>query len=196
MKYLFLDTETGGTDPVECDVLQIAWQLTDEDFFVIRKASSYLHAVRAISPSAAKVNGLTAGWLDQNAEEPAPVYRNLLQALLEANVLVGHYIPFDIGMLIEDAKRRLNATQEDRHLSGQVTDALKNIKTIDTKTDYVSLNPGWKKRAHPGPRLDELCRFLDIKTDMIRFHRADDDAEATRLCLKAIKYMYSDTIRG
>ena len=198
MRYLFIDTETGGLEPTESEVLQLAWILTDKNFVILEKDSTFLSMTMPANPKALAINGLTEQFLKENAGEPLETYRKFCGALLKADCIVGHHIVFDIGMLEADIPRRLaeceSLTAED--ICRTILQKLRTTPTIDTKTAYLDLNPAWKKRPHPGPYLDELCRFLGVKTTGMTFHRADTDAEATRLCLEAIKKIYCDSIRN
>lgn len=192
MRYLFLDTETGGLVPAAADVLELAWQLTDESFDVLSDGRHYLPMTMPASEKAQKINGLTEEFLEGKTSLPEKAYGEFLQALRQADYIVGHFIIFDVEMLKADANRRLHYSVE----AEEIGRYLERKKRIDTKKDYIFLNPRWKNRAHPGPYLEELCSFLQVSVPRGEFHSAMGDTNATRLCLKQIKYMYDDTIVG
>lgn len=194
MKYLFLDTETGGLDNTQADVLQLAWTVTDKNFEILRKYSFFMERTLPITERALEVNGLDDAFLKEYAAEPEQVYGTFLQDLMDADILVAHYAPFDKGFIIEDAARRLG--DRGRETAFAIRERLESITTRDTKLDYIWLCSSWRERRHPGPYLDEMCQFLGVFTKKLRFHRADSDVEAMRLCMQAIKYQYSDTIPG
>ena len=194
MKYLFLDSETGGLNPDTSEVLQLAWILTDEQFESLSSRSYFLNMTMPATPESIRLHGLTKEFLLENAvKDVHECYFELLQDLLKADCLVGHYVIFDIQMIKKDIERRLG---KDDETGKKIIRILNTIKRIDTKTAYLKLNPRWRQRAHPGPYVNELCEFLNVDTSLLRFHRADSDAEALRLCMRQIKYISSDTLRG
>lgn len=195
MKYLFLDTETGGLDKNRHDVLQIAWILTSDNFDIIASDNRFLQMTLTPTKEAIEINGLTGDFLKENACSPKDAYISLAQALREATCIIGHYVAFDLEMLDADVRRRLT-DKTDKEIVNSIRLSLRSVPSFDTKKEYARLNPQWAARNHPGPYLDELCRFLGIKTEKLQFHRADSDVEALRLCMKQIKYLYSDTIQG
>lgn len=189
-KYIFLDTETGGIDPAQHDVLQIAWCLTDSAFEPISRKSYFLEQVHPMTQKAFEMHGLTKDFLMQNASLPEQVYREFYEDLREADYLVGHYVVFDVTFVSTDCLRRLPHKEYDGFVPEELCKELRSKPVIDTKRDFIDLNTQWRFRAHPGPYLDELCRFLKVDTKEIRFHLADADVEADRLCVASLSQLY------
>ena len=144
-----------------------------------------------ISETALGINGLTDAVLEAKAGNPEVIYRNFFNDLSQADYLVAHHAPFDKRFIAKDARRRLKGIAD--NLAVEMNGLIGTIKTIDTKKDFIFLNPIWKERRHPGPYLDEMCRFLGVRTSKMQFHHADGDVEAMRLCMRQIKTPYSDT---
>ena len=192
MKYIFIDTETGGIEPAEADILQIAWDLTDDGFNSIHKASHYMRRTLPISETALGINGLTDDILEAYAGNPEKIYLDFFNDLSQADYLVAHHAPFDKRFIAKDARRRLKGIASS--VAIEINYVIRTIDTIDTKKDFIFLNPIWKERRHPGPYLDEMCRFLSVPVHKMQFHNADGDVEAMRLCMLRIKELYPDTI--
>ena len=192
MKYLFLDTETGALEPESSDILQLAWTLTDEEFKPLSSRSYFMKRTLPATERAIQLNGLTDAFLKENSTDPYEVYNDFLKDLKQADVIVAHYAVFDKEFICKDCFRRISA--QEMQTAKEIKRIISTTRTIDTKLDYIHLNVQWKERKHPGPYLEELCHFLSVETRELRFHRADADVEAMRLCMKQIKYIYSDTI--
>lgn len=184
MKFIFVDTETGGLNENENDVLQLAWELTDEDYNVIRSNSFFLKRRHPATQRAIELNGLTDAFLNENATDEYEVYRLFGLELKEADCLVAHYAPFDKAFIKADVKRRISGLEPE--IAEGIIKRIDLIRTIDTKRDYMYINREWSLRNHPGPYLDEMCHYLGVESKHLRFHRADADVEAMRLCLKQI----------
>ena len=189
MKYIFVDTETGGLDESAADVLQLAWTLTDEEFRPLRTESRFLPQTLPVTEKSLELHGLTKEFLKENAEDPEEVYSAFLRDLSEADCYVGHYIPFDRTFIVADSRRRAKPATH-----WGIGQRLAQIRCIDTKRDFIQLCSDWQYRHHPGPYLEEMCRFLGVRTANLRFHRADSDVEAMLQCMRQIKRLYSDTI--
>ena len=177
MKAIIIDTETSSLDEKKGEVLQIAWQVTDGDFNTLSRKNHYLRMTRHPDASSMAVNGLDTGFLEANAGDPFFVYSLLLEDLRDADIVIGHFVQFDIRHIKADAVRRLS-----RGGSRALKKALDSKPRFDTKLDTALTSGIWMERRHPGPRLQELCGSLFLDTDDISFHSADGDVEAVRRC--------------
>lgn len=195
---IFIDTETGGTDPRVHEILQIAWKLADDQLRPVEDRHGhsgiknyYLPMTLPATEKALKINGLTNQFLEKEATGPEEVYRALVSDMENCSDVYAHNLPFDRSMLEADAARRLG---HDHPFTVAIKQFFARANLHDTKRDYAQLRREWLLRTYPGPYLDELCRHLGIRTDSFRFHDARSDVNAMCQCVKEIKHLYIDTI--
>ena len=149
--------------------------------FILYMLEKYGEAIRIVN-----VDALTY------AGNPEKIYLDFFNDLSQADYLVAHHAPFDKRFIAKDARRRLKGIASS--VAIEINYVIRTIDTIDTKKDFIFLNPIWKESRHPGPYLDEMCRFLSVPVHKMQFHNADGDVEAMRLCMLRIKELYPDTI--
>lgn len=190
MKYLLIDTETGGLDPDRHDILQIAWTLTDGTFAPGTPRSFYLKRTLPATEKALALHRLTDAFLNANKTSPAKVYRRLLDDMMDADVIVGHHPSFDLGFLQADIRRRTPELLPTFRLT------LGSMQVLDTKTYFAPLRHEWSNRTYPGPYLRELCLALGVNTRDLDFHTADADVEAMRRCLETAAAGTNSPITG
>ena len=105
MRFLACDTETGGLDPSQHDLLTLHMKVLDENLEVLDQISVALkHPVYRVSASALKVNNIDLVKHDQVAV-PVEVAGNMLINFLgthsraEKLLFMAHNVPFDKGFI-------------------------------------------------------------------------------------------------
>lgn len=170
---VFFDVETTGLSRTSDRIVQIAWILADRTGKISARESFIIKPEGYGIPSkAASVHGIDTETAFKSGR-PAPyVLRKFASDASGAQFLVGHNIPFDIGILRADLRRH--------DISLPLKDKL-HICTMRESTRWcripkVNGSPGFK-----WPRLDELHYHL-FEEDFANAHDAMADVEATMRC--------------
>jgi len=156
-RLLFLDVETTGLSPAMGDRVVELGLIHANGPTEIRRESRLINPARPIPHEAQCVHGITdADVTDQSRFGEVAEH---LGVLLASSWIVGHNVRFDIGFLAMELHR---GGREEVPLG-----------CLDTCQLVAAL---WEL---PNYRLETIVRALEIPTT--RFHRALDDAAATRL---------------
>ena len=171
--YLFVDTETTGTDSKAGHVVQIAWILTDENGSALEEAS---HIIKpngySIPWGAARIHGITT---ERALESGKPIdwaLSRLTTAASRASVLVAHNLTFDYGFLCTEYSRC--------GLPNPLADKV-HVCTMRSTTDWCGLPFPSGRRGKKWPKLAELYQKLFNET-LNGAHDALVDARAVRKC--------------
>jgi len=172
--YVFVDTETGGLDPLKHPILEIAAIRTDLDFRIREYWRSYIkpHSTLLCTPEALEITGIN---LDDLANEPneADVADTFKQFLSGRGNLrfAGFNCKYDLGML-EAMKERAGI-----EMWGFYTPWLCLLEEAREKLPNLPKvwNERWKKnQTHT---LELVCKHLGI--DISGAHGAAFDIYAT-----------------
>jgi len=158
--FAYLDVETTGLSPWFGDRICEIAVLRCEGDEVIDTFDSLLNPERALSPGAARVNGLKDSDL-KKAPRFIDVAEQVMTFVKDA-VIVCHNIPFDLGFLSSELSR-IN-----KHLPTVLT-----LDTLELAREYFDFDSN---------SLQSIAHLLDI--DVTDAHRALDDAFTTRAVLK------------
>lgn len=105
-RLLFVDTETGGTDPQKHSLLSIGLAVWDESVGVIDSCELFLKNENyVITNTAKKINKFDKHLHEQNAQDGKSVIHSIKKLIKKhfpkdtAVTLAGHNVQFDIGFL-------------------------------------------------------------------------------------------------
>lgn len=178
MKILIFDTETGGLDAYNSDILQLSYQIIDYATQKIEKAVDkffpWPEDKSRVSLGAIQVNGLTEEYLSTKVlSDRYDAIEEFYDDMDECDLIVAHNGDFD--------KRFINATAEREALyrSGSWKPM---IDTMKTTTELCQLPPHTGHTGYKWPKLIELAEFLKIRTDDINLHDSSADVELTKRC--------------
>jgi DNA polymerase III subunit epsilon len=158
--FAYLDVETTGLSPWFGDRICEIAVLRCEGDNIIDTFDSLINPKRALSPGAARVNGLRDDDL-KKAPEFIDVAERVM-ALVRDAVIVCHNVPFDLGFLSSELGR-IN-----RHLPTVLT-----LDTLEIARAYFDFDSN---------SLQSIVEWLDINVE--NAHRARDDTHTTREVLK------------
>ena len=158
-KITVLDTETTGLSSVSDNIVELAYCVLDSG--ELRKESSTL--VRSDKPvgSSVNVHGITDDDLDRDGMEPTEALAALMTDCA-GSLLVGHNVPFDLGMI------RSQAARLDIDFSGQ-----NYADTYELARRFVD------SRSY---RLSDLSDMLQLRPNLA--HRALGDVRTTASLLR------------
>ena len=156
-KYLILDLETTGLDPMNDKIIKLTTtSFNDESFSSTEIKSRYFNPNTSISKESEKIHGITNQFLSQHNQ-----FKNYAKAIsqyLENSYIIGYGIyDFHLPVLINEFLR-----------SGVEFD-LRKIKVIDMKKIYENLRPRTLKNA--------LIDFCSIEVDDFD-RKSDEKSEA------------------
>ena len=180
--FLIFDTETTGL-PKRWDapisdlnnwprVVQLAWQLHDEDGSLVSNKTYVIKPVDFDIPfESEKVHGISTLLATQIGEKIQTVFSEFLKDLSSASYIVGHNLKFDINVVSSELYRL------------DIENQLLNKKVLDTCTENtanVCKLPGGKSGKFKFPTLVELYENLFNK-QFENAHNASADVEANAM---------------
>ncbi len=180
--FLIFDTETTGL-PKRWDapisdlnnwprVVQLAWQLHDEDGSLVSNKTYLIKPVDFDIPfESEKVHGISTLLATQIGEKIQTVFREFLKDLSSANYIVGHNLKFDINVISSELYRL------------DIENQLLNKKVLDTCTENtanVCKLPGGRSGKFKFPTLVELYENL-FQKQFENAHNASADVEANAM---------------
>ena len=180
--FLIFDTETTGL-PKRWDapisdlnnwprVVQLAWQLHDEDGSLVSDKTYVIKPVDFDIPfESEKVHGISTLLATQIGEKIQTVFSEFLKDLSSASYIVGHNLKFDINVVSSELYRL------------DIENQLLNKKVLDTCTENtanVCKLPGGKSGKFKFPTLVELYENLFNK-QFENAHNASADVEANAM---------------
>lgn len=177
MHYLFVDSETTGTDNEKHGIIELCCHLTDENGQLLKDFSNKMFDKRGtnrVSLGALKVNGSSVKDLWARPEE-APVVSDLVDFLMAIKeykdiVIVGQNVQFDVGFLKALLKK-------------YGIDDLEQIvgyKFIDTYSIAAALQKAGKIDSNAKLNLSGIANAVGIDTKDISLHTATGDVELTK----------------
>lgn len=176
MKILVFDTETGGLNAYDNDILQLSYQIVDgETFDTIREVNHYFpwpDDKSRVQLGAIQVNGLTEEYLStQVLSSRYEALTDFVDDLSMCDLCVAHNGEFDMGFINATARREGVRCPE----WPAMVDTMKS--TVDICC--IPHKRGW---GYKWPKLIELAECLCIKTDDINLHDSSADVELTKRC--------------
>ncbi len=180
-KVLIFDTETGGFNPEEHDLLQLSYKIVDADEWKV--LSDVNHFFKWTSPErvgegAIAVNGLTEEYLETvPCSERRVAMQKFVDDLALCDAVAAHNFEFDCRFLEWNCD---NEGLEKPHWPKRIIDTMKE------STDFCQLPPRPGRTGYKYPRLYELANVLDVSTDDIHLHDSTGDVELTFRCLRRL----------
>lgn len=166
--FIVFDFETTGTDPLNCEIVEIGAIKVDGDE-IIDTFQSFIKPFNPIPAEAAKVNNIT-----NEMVKDAPSAENVIPSFIDFigdSKLIGYNIMnFDHIILRRYAKAICNKT-----LPNTVTDVYQLCR---------------KSIKIPKYTLSDVARYFDVSIS--NAHRAIGDCETTLKCFRALQQMYKD----
>lgn len=195
MKILFFDTETTGL-PLDFDepytnvknwprLVQLSWIIEDTETNEVTEHDFIIKPVGFIIPFAAtKIHHITHGWAERNGKPIKEVLLKFDLDLLQADLLVGHNIEFDLNIVAAEFYRLKKDKECDlapRTINQKINKLLSKptFCTMETGTYYTKIEN--YNGEYKWPKLIELYRHL-FGHDFKGAHNSLDDIRATREC--------------
>lgn len=190
MKILFFDTETTGL-PKDYDepytnsdnwprLVQLSWIIEDSNKKELEERDFIIKPDGFKIPYAAtKTHHITHDWAERNGKDLFTVLQEFYPYLIEADLLVGHNIEFDINILAAEFFRLRKKHQEFNYCAKRL-DRMPNLCTMDTGKYYTKIETNYSD-DYKWPKLIELYRHL-FGHDFKGAHNSLDDIRATREC--------------
>jgi DNA polymerase III epsilon subunit-like protein len=170
MKYIYVDTETGGLNPFLHPLLSIGWFVPDTNL----SGTVYLtpEDPSAITPEAAKKNGwpLSMAGKDIPPADALQQFIGVIQAH-KPEYLVAHNAPFDYSFLTVALGKYLNSSLPRFLCTMSMAEALRNIGGLPVSS--LSLN--------------SILKELDIEHVRSDTHDASQDAMLTHKAHQGIQ---------
>lgn len=207
MKILFFDTETTGL-PGDFDepytnvknwprLVQLSWILEDTETNEVTEHDFIIEPVGFIIPFAAtKIHHITQYFAERNGK---PLKEALLKFdldLLQADLLVGHNIEFDINIVAAEFYRlkKYNKGVFGTGTINQIINKLlskREFCTMLNGTNYTKIEVPYQDE-YKWPKLAELYRYF-FGYDFKGAHNSLDDIRATRECFWEMVRLTGDT---
>lgn len=174
----FFDTETGGLNPAQADMIEVACVLTDPTGHgIIEQYCVKVLPVRPVDPRAAQVNGYTAEkWAAEAISLDAAMVKLLTMA--RDSVMVAHNAPFDWGFLTSAMAKRGQRWPGDFH----------RIDTVALATPLL------KAGLVENLKLPTLTKYFGISHDDA--HTALSDVRACRQLYLTLMDKYNPVLCG
>lgn len=177
--FMVFDTETGGLNAEENDILQLSYQIVDRNTLKVVKEVNQFFPWPAdksrIQMGAIKVNGLTESYLARKVlSNRKDAITRFFQDMGNCSFIVAHNGEFD--------KKFINATASREHVLYVANQWPLMIDTMKTTIDLCRIPQRSGKSGYKWPKLIELAECLRIKTDDINLHDSSSDVELTKRC--------------
>ena len=165
-RYVVFDTETTGLQPDECQIIEFAALVLDENAQVIAEIDQFIKA-ESIPPKITELTGITKANTDDGIEES-----NLVTLINKINKVptlwIAHNAHFDLSFVRSTYNR----------CGYDFDEAFKNCDFLDTLTVY-------RDRADKPHRLANAIEHYKCE-DVENSHRAIDDVKALWAVVRAI----------
>ncbi|MEY3501006.1 MAG: hypothetical protein RL308_2675 [Bacteroidota bacterium] len=194
--YIIIDTETNGlpanytfdSDNLENwpNILQIAWQIYDLDFNLVKEKSILIKPKGIVLDfEAMHINHLTEQQLINDGIDIKVVIFEFLSDLSAASIVVGHNIEFDLNIIKAEILRNnmeFKAWIYEHNTNYIDFDQLNTFCTMNQTAQFVGIPRG---DGYKYPTLMELYQKLFVcKFD--NAHDALEDVKATASCFKEL----------
>jgi DNA polymerase III epsilon subunit-like protein len=192
--YLILDTETNGLplsynfDPDNLEnwpnILQLAWQIYDEDFDLVKEQSFLVKPNGLIlNDEALELTHLTEQMLNDEGIDIKTVLNKLWYDISAAKIIVAHNIEFDLNVIkSETLRNNMELWIPYRSSIPNDFDQLNTFCTMTQTAEFVGISRG---DGFKYPSLMELYQKLFV-SKFDNAHDALEDVKATALCLKEL----------
>ena len=204
MKILFFDTETTGL-PRDYDepytnvknwprLVQLSWIIEDSDKKELEERDFIIKPDGFIIPEkATKIHHIRHDWAERNGKDLFTVLHEFYSYLIEADLLVGHNIEFDINIVAAEFFRLGNKFPEFKKCAKHL-DSMHIFCTMETGAYYTKIET--YNGEYKWPKLIELYRHL-FGHDFKGAHNSLDDIRATRECFwEMLRLDISDLFRS
>ena len=206
MKILFFDTETTGL-PLDYDepftnvknwprLVQLSWILEETQTNEVTEHDFIIEPVGFIIPFAAtKIHHITHDWAERNGKPIKSVLHRFDFDILQADLLVGHNIEFDLNIVAAEFYR-LKKDNRGVFGTGTINAIIKNLLskpkfcTMLNGTNYTKIEVPYQDE-YKWPKLAELYRYF-FGYDFKGAHNSLDDIRATRECFWEMERLNSD----
>lgn len=196
MKILFFDTETTGL-PLDYDepytnvknwprLVQLSWILEDTETNEVTEHDFIIKPEGFIIPySATKIHHIKHDWAERNGKPIKSVLSKFELDILQADLLVGHNIEFDLNIVAAEFYR-LKKNNRGVVGTGTIQPIIKNLLSKPTNctmkdgADFTKIEVPYKDE-YKWPKLAELYRHF-FGHDFKGAHNSLDDIRATREC--------------
>lgn len=165
-----VDVETTGLDPATDRVIEIAVQLTSEDFSEVFGSCNYLMwdaSYPKLTPEIQELTGITEDLLLQQGKPPSEVMPIINDMLSSVDAVVAYNEQFDSKFITKEILEVVGLTSQRQWLCAMM-DHKPNYKLKSWKLMHVALDHG-------------------VPVDPSKLHRAIADVELTRQMLVASK---------
>ncbi|ARF08649.1 UvrD/REP helicase family protein [Catovirus CTV1] len=175
--YMFLDTETTGTNVNNADIIQLSYVLYNGEYGLMKKFNKYIKLVRnIITANSFKVHKISNDFLKKKGEDFNIVIREFLIDLGTTTYVIGHNVKFDINVIVSNIEK-----------NGIVCKNIFDNKIIECtgamSRKYSSENKMLK--------LDKLYYIL-FKRQILNAHDASYDVKYTADCYFKMKGIVPD----
>ncbi|MGL4653851.1 3'-5' exonuclease [Cetobacterium sp.] len=165
MRIVFLDTETGGLNPLINSLLSIGLVIWEDGEIKLKKEFFVKEDEYNVTPEAMRVNNINLEDLRKKGNEKSEIKKEIIKIIKEnfneKAILAGHNISFDISFL----KQIFNEKEFLEIFSYRSIDTASILKYISIKKN-LSLNS-----------LDDAIKYYNLKIE--KRHTALDDAVVT-----------------
>lgn len=187
-KVVFVDTETGGLDPLKHSLLSIGVAIVQDGAVVDTMYTLVREPEIIAEESALKINGLTVDEVYEKGVTPLQAV-NMLVSLLQKNGIfknaqfAAHNAPFDKPFV----KRMFE-------LAGKKMDSVFSYRPLCTQTGALMLDLAERIYLPGGSAsLDNLVKLWNIKLDRSAGHNALNDAIAgAHVLVKELELMHGN----
>lgn len=172
---LFLDTETGGLNPRDHDLVSVACILTDPSGqTVLEEWDTKVYPMKPVDPEAARINGYTKEAWANDAVHAGPAMVKVLQ-MARGAMMVCHNVPFDKSFI--EAAMSINR----QRWTGR-------YHTVDT---VALAMPLLRAGLIENVKLETLTAYFGVEHVK---HRALGDAKACREVFLRLQAIYGPAI--
>lgn len=210
MKILFFDTETTGLPVYFYEpytntenwprLVQLSWILEDTETHEVTEHDFIIKPDGFIIPFAAtKIHHITHDWAERNGKPIKSVLTKFDLDILQADLLVGHNIEFDLNIVAAEFYR-LKKYNKGVFGTGTINQIINKLLskpifcTMETGTYYTKIET--YNGDYKWPKLIELYRHL-FGHDFKGAHNSLDDIRATRECFwEMLRLDISDLLKS
>lgn len=204
MKILFFDTETTGLPKYYYEpytnidnwprLVQLSWIIEDSDQKKLEERDFIIKPDGFIIPEkATKIHHIRNDWAERNGKDLFTVLHEFYSYLIEADLLVGHNIEFDINIVAAEFFRLGNKFPELKKCAKQL-DSMPIFCTMETGAYYTKIET--YNGEYKWPKLKELYRHL-FGHDFKGAHNSLEDIRATRECFwEMLRLDISDLLKS
>jgi DNA polymerase III epsilon subunit-like protein len=176
--YMVLDTETTGFDINTDDILQIAYNIYDENFNIIKRINKYIiNEYCLISDFNTKIHGIDNDIIKEKGRKFNYVINDFIDDLYNIKYIVGHNINYDLSIIETNLYK----------YKSEFINIFRNKTIICTKKKGKNICNLMNSIGRPkNPSLQELYYYL-FKENIIDAHNAQNDVDACARCFLVLE---------